>query len=130
MNGMYKAWEQWQGQVVNGVFPLVEYLGGGERSAVFLTEDTLRKNQKAAIKLALEDSENAELQLARWQLAAGLSHPHLLGLFSMGRCQLGDRELLYLVMEYAEENLSQVLAQRPLTTEEARDMLEPVLETL
>jgi len=130
MNGMYKAWEQWQGQVVNGVFPLVEYLGGGERSAVFLTEDTLRKNQKAAIKLVLEDSENAELQLSRWQLAADLSHPHLLGLFSMGRCQLGDRELLYLVMEYAEENLSQVLAQRPLTTEEARDMLEPVLDTL
>jgi len=48
----------------------------------------------------------------------------------MGRCQLDGMELLYVVMEYAEENLSQVLAQRPLTPPEARDMLEPVLDTL
>jgi len=30
------------------------------------------------------------------------------------------RELLYVVMEYAEENLSQILPERRLTTEETR----------
>src|SRR5258708_24494978 len=127
---MYRNWETWEGQVVNGVFPLREYLGGGEQSAVFLTEDALRENQKAAIQLVLADSENVELQLSRWHLATELSHPHLLGLFSMGRCQLDGMELIYVVMEYAEENLSQVLVERPLTSEEARDMLETVLDTV
>lgn len=124
------AWEQWEGQVVNGVFRLGEYLGGGECSAVFLTEVAQREPQKAAIKLVPADSENAELQLSNWHLATKLSHPHLMQLFSMGRCQLGETEMLYVVMEYAEENLSQVLRERPLTAEEARDMLEPVLDVL
>jgi TonB family protein len=48
----------------------------------------------------------------------------------MGRCQLGDRALLYLVMEYAEENLSQILPHRPLTLAEAREMLPPLLDVL
>ena len=47
-----------------------------------------------------------------------------------GRCRLGDFDLLYLVMEYAEENLAQFLPQRPLTPAEARDVLAPTLEGL
>src|SRR5579859_492098 len=130
VSGMFNAWEQWEGQVVNGVFRLGEYLGGDECSAVFLTEVVQREPKKAAIKLVPADSENAELQLSSWHLAAKLSHPHLMQLFSMGHCQLGEMELLYVVMEYAEENLSQVLGERPLASEEAREMLEPVLDAL
>jgi TonB family protein len=33
-------------------------------------------------------------------------------------------------MEYAEENLGQILPQRPLTPEETRDLLEPALDAL
>ena len=38
--------------------------------------------------------------------------------------------LLYVVMDYAEENLSQILSHRPITPAEAREMLEPVLDAL
>src|SRR5216684_2697534 len=48
---MTEAWKQWEGQVVNGEFHLRQYLGGGENSAVFLTERSEREHQKAAIKL-------------------------------------------------------------------------------
>jgi TonB family protein len=72
----------------------------------------------------------AESQLAHWKRAAQLSHPHLLRVFECGRCRLGDFDLLYLVMEYAEENLAQFLPQRPLTPAEARDVLAPTLEGL
>ncbi len=122
--------KQWEGQVVNGKFPLRQYLGGSERSAVFLTEYGEREFQQAAIKLIPADSQNAKLQLSRWKLTAKLSHPHLIRLFQMGRCQLGSMELLYMVMEYAEEDLSQVLPDRPLTPEEAREMLVPTLDAL
>lgn len=127
---MTEAWKQWEGQVVNGKFHLRQYLGGCEHSAVFLTEDGEPELQKAAIKLIPADPTNEELQLSRWRLAAKLSHPHLIRLFQMGRCQLGNTGLLYVVMEYAEEDLSQVLAHRPLTPAEARDMLGPVLDAL
>ena len=127
---MTEAWKQWEGQVVNGEFHLRQYLGGGENSAVFLTEHGEREPQKAAIKLLPASPEKSALQLSEWSLAAKLSHPHLMRLLQMGRCQLDDMELLYVVMEYAEEDLSQILPQRPLTPAEAREMLEPVLDAL
>ena len=127
---MTEAWKQWEGQVVNGEFHLRQYLGGCENSAVFLTEHGERKLQKAAIKLIPASPEKAELQLFRWELAAKLSHPHLIRLLQMGRCHLGNMGLVYVVMEYAEENLSQILPHRPLTPVEAREMLEPILDAL
>ncbi|HET9320592.1 MAG TPA: TonB family protein [Bryobacteraceae bacterium] len=127
---MTGAWKQWEGQVVNGEFHLRQFLGGGENCAVFLTEHGERETQRAAIKLIALPPEYAELQLSQWRRSAKLSHPHLIRLFQMGQCQLDDVGLLFVVMEYAEENLSQILPQRPLTPAEAREMLEPVLDTL
>ncbi len=127
---MTEAWKLWEGQVVNGEFHLRQYLGGSEHSAVFLTEHGERGPQKAAIKLIPADLESAEPQLSRWRLAAKLSHPHLIPLYRTGRCQLGETGLLFVVMEYAEENLSQILPHRPLRPAEARDMLRPSLDAL
>lgn len=127
---MNETWKQWTGQVVNGEFPLRQYLGGPHQRPVFLTELRGRGHQKAAIKLIPADPRNAELQLSRWRQVAKLSHPHLIRIFDMGRCQLGDRRLLYVVTEYAEEDLSQILPHRPLTPAEAGEMLKAVLEAL
>jgi TonB family protein len=126
---MSEAWKQWEGQVVDAKFPLREYLGGSEYSAVFLTERG-DPAKKAAIKFIQVDESDAELQLSRWKRAAQLSHPRVLRLFESGRCELGGFNLLYVLAECAEENLSQFLPQRPLTPAEARDVLEPVLEAL
>jgi TonB family protein len=127
---MSRDWKQWEGQVVNGSFPLRQYLGGSDYSAVFLTERRGREPQKAAIKLIAVDPANTANQLTRWEFAAKLSHPHLLRLFETGSCQLDSVVLLYVVMEYADENLAQILPQRPLAPAEARDLLEPALDAL
>ncbi|HMH01061.1 MAG TPA: TonB family protein [Terriglobales bacterium] len=127
---MIELWKQREGEVINGEFHLRQYLGGSDHSAVFLTERSGQNPQKAAIKLIPADPYNAERQLSRWAIAAELSHPHLLRLFQMGRCQLGDRRLLYLVMEHAQEDLSQVLPHRALTLAELGDMLPPLLDAL
>ena len=126
---MSESWKQWEGQIVDARFLLRRYLGGSEHSAVFLTERGIPP-QKVAIKFVQFDELDAELQLFRWKHAAKLSHPHLLRLYESGRCHLGDFDLLYVVMEYAEENLSQFLPQRPLTPAEARDVLTPTLQAL
>jgi len=127
---MPEAWKKWEGQVVNEEFPLLRYLGGAERSAVFLTKRTDREPQEVAIKLILANAENPELQVSWWELAAKLSHPHLLRLFQTGHCEIEGTQLLYAVTEYAEESLSQILPYRPLTPEEARDTLRPLLDAL
>lgn len=127
---MTEAWKHWEGQIVGEQFHLQQYLGGGERSAVYLTEYSERRPQKAAIKLVAAVPTNAERQLSRWRLTTRLSHPHLVRLFQVGSCRLGEADLLYLVMEFAEEDLSQILPSRPLTPVEARDMLLPTLDAL
>jgi len=122
---MTETWKKFEGQVVDKQFSLLQYLGSSEHSAVFLTNYG-PGHQNAAIKLVQEDPANAAAQISRWELAAKLSHPNLIRLFEVGRCRLNDTELLYVVMEYAEENLAQVLRHRPLTEREAREMLESV----
>jgi TonB family protein len=126
MNG---AWKQYEGQVVDSQFALKEYLGGTDYSAVFLTKLSSPQSSRAVIKL-IPARTSADLQLSLWRRASKLDHPNLLRLFHMGRCRLADTDLLYAVMEYAEEDLSQILPQRPLTASEAREMLEPTLAAL
>jgi len=123
------VWKQWERQVIAGEFPLLKLLGHSERSAVFLTERGEQRH-KAAIKLIAADELDANLQISRWNEAAALAHPHLLRIFKAAKCELGDRLMLYVVMEYAEEDLSQILPHRPLSPAECRDMLAPVLDAL
>lgn len=118
------------GQVVDGKFRLGEIVGGNERSAVYLVSYEGQQVPKAAIKLIPADLPEAAGQLARWRQAAKLSHPHLIRLLEMGRCELDNTPMLYVVMEYAEENLALVIARRPLAPEEARAVLGPVVEAL
>ncbi len=120
---MSSSWKDWEGRTINEQYPLERFLGSGEQSAAFFTEN-------ATIKLVATDPENVEGQLSRWERAARLSHPHLIRLFDGGVCRPESDGLLYVVMEYGEESLAGVLQERPLSVAEAREMLGPVLEAL
>jgi TonB family protein len=122
-------WQQCEGQTIDG-FPLRQYLGGGEDQAVFLTEFAGDATRRAVIKLTHADPDSTEDRLRRWRLAAELSHPNLMRLFERGTWQLNKVPLLYVVMEYADEDLSQVIPERPLTIEEGKDVLDPALNAL
>jgi TonB family protein len=127
---MTEAWTQWEGRVVNGEFHLQKYLSSSGHGAVFLTAYRGQGPQPAVIKLIPADAATAESQFSRWRLAEGLSHPHLLRVLHKGRCQLGATEMVFLVTEYADENLAQIIPERPLTPDEAQQMLEPLLDAL
>ena len=122
------TWQQWEGRVINGRFPLRLYLGGSEQSVVYLTEIN---GSKAAIKLIPSDATNAQVQLSRWKLASKLSHPHLVRILDTGRWRVDDEgEMLFAVMEHVDENLAEVLRSRRLTPAEASEMLLPALDAL
>ncbi|MFZ0137711.1 MAG: TonB family protein [Candidatus Sulfotelmatobacter sp.] len=129
MSTLSELWKNWEGRLADGKFPLRQWLGGSDHSAVFLTERTGSESQKAVIKLIPADSREAA-QISRWADAAKLSHPHLIRLFECGRCQIDDTQVLYVVMEYAEENLAEILPLRPLSAAEASEMLRPSAEAL
>ncbi len=135
MSSLIEMSKQWEGRIVEGKFPLQKLLGGSAHSAVFLTERNANGFQKAAIKLIPAETSSAEnlnedAQLFRWTDIAKLSHPHLIRLFESGRCQIDGANFLYLVMEYAEEDLAQVLPHRPLSPQEVQEMLPPTLDAL
>lgn len=125
---LFKAGRQWEGRAANN-FRLRQYLSSTEHSTVFLTELPGDEARKAAIKL-MAAGPDADVQLGRWRLAAKLSHPHLLQIFEVGSCQISGDNLLFIVTEYASETLSQILPERSLTQNEAREMLKPTLDTL
>src|SRR5450631_421011 len=99
----------WVGQVVDGRFSLLRWLGNSGQGDVFLTELPGHLPQKAAIKLIPANGAYSESQMAGWTATQRLSHPHLMRLFHVGSCQINGTPLLYAVMEYAEEDLSQIL---------------------
>jgi serine/threonine-protein kinase len=125
---MAESWKQWEGTIVDGKFRLERYLGGSEHSVVFLT--ATESGGKAAIKFVPAVPQSLEFQRAGWGQTSLLSYPHLIRLFGSGQCRLGNLDLVYAVMEYAEENVAQILPGRALSVDETREMLKPVVDTL
>ena len=126
---MSEVWTRWQGDLINGVFPLGRLLGCSDHSGVFLTRSPAHPAE-VAIKLVPTNRALAESQLPRWKRAGALAHPQLLRLYEWGGCQLDGLPYLYTVMEYADQTLAQLLQRRALTDDEAREMLLPILDAL
>ena len=122
-----EIWAKWESQIVNGLYPLRRFMGRSNHSVVFQTEF---KGQKAAIKLLPEDPSSADVQLALWTRISGLSHPNLMQILDSGRCKLGGHPFLFVVMDYAEQTLAQILPHRALTLDETRELLKPTLAAL
>jgi serine/threonine protein kinase len=128
---MTEDWtKQWERRIVNGVYPLRRFLGRSNHSVVFLTECEPQGIAQAAIKILPANPALTEAQLGYWKTVGALSHPHLIRLLDAGRCQLGGHNFLFVVTELAEQNLAQILPGRPLTPEEARDLLPATLDVL
>jgi TonB family protein len=120
-------WKQWEGQIVDSVFPLERCIRGDERGAVY---DTNFEGRLGAIHLVPGMPAALELQQLRWKKVEGLSHPALVTILARGDTTLGEHACAYLVTERAEDNLADVLAERPLTPAETRETLVPVLGAL
>lgn len=125
-----ESWKTLVGREIDWKFPLRDWLGGSEHSAVFLSELPGPRARKVVIKLIDVESGDANRQLAQLRAEAKLSHPHLLQIFEAGKSDLDGRPFVYSLMEYADEDLSQILPQRPLSADEVSDMLPPVLDAL
>ena len=69
-----EVWKRWEGQLVDGRFPLQACLGSSDHSGVFLTEHS--EHPRAALKLIPAIPTSADWQFACWNAAA--SRPPLM----------------------------------------------------
>ena len=125
-----ETWKTWEGRVVEGKFPLRQWLGGSDHSAVFLTEMPGQPSKNAAIKFIPVDNGNLDSQLSRLRAASRLSHRHLIRIFESGSTRMDGGTVLFVVMECADDDLSQILPERPLQAGEVSDLLPPVVDAL
>ena len=124
---MSDNWGEWEGRTVDGKYVLGEYLGGSEGSGVFPTRSGA---EDAAIKLAGGSRSEVVGRLEQWEKASELKHPNLIGIRATGRWEADGKAVVYVVEEFAEENLGQIVPERALTPDEVRAMLAPVLRAL
>lgn len=120
--------EGWEGNTVDGKFPLLEWLGGWADRCVFLT---VRQGiQRANIKMLLATGSEADAKLANWQAAAVLPHPSLLQLMETGRFNIRETDGVYVVTEKADTFLSQIIPRKALDPSQVKAILEPIVDAL
>jgi hypothetical protein len=90
-NVVIEVQKRLEGQVIDGRYPLIECLGSTPHSSVFRTECDEAPNRQAAIKFIPAPAATSGAQMTRWRLAARFSHPTLLRIFGMGRCEFEGR---------------------------------------
>src|SRR5580658_8424598 len=107
------ARREWVGSLARGNFPLLRWLGGSEGAGVFLTQWS-QPPRKAIIKLIPADTADVEARLSAWEIATTLSHHNLIQIHAHGLCEIDGVQCLYVVTEFADEVLAEILRQRPL----------------
>jgi serine/threonine protein kinase len=122
-------WKKFEGQVVKNTFPLQKLLGSTSHSAVFATQSPPPQPKNLAIKF-LRAGAKADSHVSLLLRASQLSHPNILRLLPGGRCRLADMDLIFALMEYAEEDLGQILPAHPLNAEKTRQTLRLLLGAL
>jgi TonB family protein len=118
-------WKNYEGQLLDGKYPLERHVSGDGACAVFLIGWP-----SAAVRVRRADAAQAASLVQRWNLVKLLRHSHLLEIDAAGVSVLAGEPVAYLVMERAEENLAEILDDRPLTTDETREMLLKVASAL
>lgn len=118
----------WEGRVVEGEFPLLEWLGGSGNCSSYLT--LLQGSQGAVIQLIQTDSVEADAYIAQWNFAKALSHPHLTQVFEAGRCVIDRSDLVYVVTERPYSTLSKIIRGGTLKAELAGEIFNRVLSAL
>ena len=125
-----QLWNEYEGRIVADQFPLKKLLEPEGRSAFFST--TNGSGAPAVIRLIEAHFDEPEI-LARWSEVAKVDQPNLIKLKKFGQTTLDETALLYAVMEPADASLADILKERPLTTQETRQIatsLVPALEAL
>ena len=114
-----ELWTEYEGRMIDGVFPLKKLLLPEGRSAFFSTSNG--KGVPTVIRLIASHFDEEEI-LARWRGVEALGHPNILKIEQYGQLVLDDTTVVYAVFEPVDANLNEVIAGQRLTVAEARQL--------
>jgi TonB family protein len=118
-------WKNFEGQLLDGKYPLMRYVSGDASRALFLIGFA-----SSAVRIRRADAAVAAGWVERWNRVKLLNHPHLLEIDAAGASVIAGESVAYAVMEHGDENLAEILRDRPLSPDEALELLRQVASTL
>lgn len=119
------------GRSINGRYKILELIGGGGMSNVYLAHDMIL-DRDIAIKILRYDFSNEEELRRRFQREAlsttSLAHPHIVNIFDVGE----EGSLHYLVMEYVPgKTLKEyIIDNSPVAPEQAVKIMKQLASAL
>ncbi len=119
------------GKRISGRYKIIEMIGGGGMSNVYLAHDMIL-DRDVAIKVLRYDFSNEEDLHRRFQRealsATSLTHPNIVNIFDVGE----DGDIHYLVMEYVEgKTLKQyIVDSAPLPPVEAVEIMKQLTSAI
>lgn len=118
--------------IIDGKYRLGAIIRRTVQSTLYETEVSEDREgaRPGVIRIRELNEENPGSMLNRWRDAIELSHPNLLRMYATGNAELDGVPVEYEVMERADESLAGVLAERSLSEEEVREMLDPAVHAL
>jgi hypothetical protein len=122
-------WNELEGQVIDGVYPLRRLVRSEGRTAWFETETSDPRPVPATISLT-EALTDADEIVARLEAAQHLNHANLVSITKVGQVQIDNTLVVYALMEPIEQSLSDVLQGQALTAEEGREVAEALVSGL
>ena len=120
-------WNEIEGKTLADGLTLRTLLRSEGRTAWFATTDPQGQPAVVSVFEALNDEHAVQTRL---RAASHVQHPNLLTIRGTGSTQVDDESLVYAVMEPFDQTLAEVLRERALTPDEAREVAENLLSAL
>jgi eukaryotic-like serine/threonine-protein kinase len=122
-----RLWTEYEGETIDGAFPLNKLLLPEGRSAFFSTANG--KGDPALLRL-IECHFDEEEIIARWRCVEALGHPNFLKLERYGQIELDGGPAVYALFEKADANLSEVLALGRLSAKDTAQLATSLVAAL
>jgi len=121
--------EQWEGVCLSQDYTLERCLGGDDNAAFFQTS-LAPDGRRAVVKVVPESVVDGAALLELWHRTRQLRHPNLIELLDCGRADHCGETVCYAVFEASDDTLTAALSRSPLDRQEAREVLDSVLDAL
>jgi hypothetical protein len=120
-------WSDYEGQTIDGAYPLRQLIRPEGRSAFFST--STGAGDPAVIRLTEAVNDQDEI-LERWRQVSALGQEHLVAIKKYGQTRFDSVPLTFALMEPNDGSLAEILKERPLTPAEAREVATSLVDAL
>ncbi len=112
-------WNDYEGKTIAEAYPLERLLRPEGRSAFFVTGDASGAPQVIRLTETLNDETE---MLERWRQVSEVHQENLVAIKRYGQTTFDGVPLTYALMEPTDASLSEILAERPLTVAETKEI--------